>query len=73
MIQPGLERVSRLLNNIHLPWAAIHVAGTNGKGSVCGYTSKLLTRRSVKNGCFTSPHIVNRYAGPIPTRLVLCT
>ncbi|KAF1970504.1 Mur ligase [Bimuria novae-zelandiae CBS 107.79] len=61
MIQPGLERISRLLQNVQFPWKAVHVAGTNGKGSICGLTSHLLTRRCIKNGRFTSPHLVNRW------------
>lgn len=60
MIQPGLERIGRLLQNVQFPWKAVHVAGTNGKGSICAYTSNLLTRRNLPNGRFTSPHIVNR-------------
>ncbi|KAF2441958.1 FolC bifunctional protein [Karstenula rhodostoma CBS 690.94] len=61
MIQPGLERIGRLLQNVQFPWKAVHVAGTNGKGSICAYTSNLLTRRNLPNGRFTSPHIVNRW------------
>ncbi|KAJ4292365.1 folylpolyglutamate synthase [Kalmusia sp. IMI 367209] len=61
MIQPGLERIGRLLQNVQFPWKAIHVAGTNGKGSICGYASTLLTRGLISNGRFTSPHIVNRW------------
>ncbi|KAH7360009.1 Mur ligase [Pyrenochaeta sp. MPI-SDFR-AT-0127] len=61
MIQPGLERVGQLLKNVQFPWKAIHVAGTNGKGSICHYASSLLTRRLVKCGKFTSPHLVDRW------------
>ncbi|KAK7190720.1 hypothetical protein DPSP01_006670 [Paraphaeosphaeria sporulosa] len=61
MIQPGLERIGRLLQNVQFPWKAVHVAGTNGKGSICAYTSNLLTRRQLANGRFTSPHLVNRW------------
>ncbi|KAF9738374.1 hypothetical protein PMIN06_006109 [Paraphaeosphaeria minitans] len=61
MIQPGLERIGRLLQNVQFPWKAVHVAGTNGKGSICAYTSNLLTRRQLPNGRFTSPHLVNRW------------
>ncbi|KAF2002752.1 FolC bifunctional protein, partial [Amniculicola lignicola CBS 123094] len=61
MIQPGLERIGALLKNVHFPWKAIHVAGTNGKGSICASTSALLTRRNIKNGRFTSPHIIDRW------------
>lgn len=36
----------------------IHVAGTNGKGSVCAYLSSLLQKGGYKVGMFTSPHLV---------------
>ncbi|MDO4323970.1 MAG: folylpolyglutamate synthase/dihydrofolate synthase family protein [Lachnospiraceae bacterium] len=37
----------------------IHVAGTNGKGSVCAFLSSILTRAGRKTGLFTSPHLVD--------------
>lgn len=37
----------------------IHVAGTNGKGSVCAFLSSILTRAGKKTGLFTSPHLVD--------------
>ncbi|KAI8934000.1 hypothetical protein NX059_008771 [Plenodomus lindquistii] len=61
MIQPGLQRISQLLKNVDFPWKAIHVAGTNGKGSVCHYASSLLTNKQIKCGKFTSPHLVDRW------------
>ena len=36
----------------------IHVAGTNGKGSVCSYISNTLVRAGYKTGLFISPHLV---------------
>ncbi len=36
----------------------IHVAGTNGKGSVCAFTSQALQDNGYKVGLFTSPHLV---------------
>jgi len=36
----------------------IHVAGTNGKGSVCAYLHSILTEAGFKAGMFTSPHLV---------------
>jgi dihydrofolate synthase/folylpolyglutamate synthase len=36
----------------------IHVAGTNGKGSVCSYMSSILMRAGYTVGTFTSPHLV---------------
>lgn len=38
-----MARILLLLQNTILPWRAIHVAGTNGKGSVCAYASAMLT------------------------------
>jgi dihydrofolate synthase/folylpolyglutamate synthase len=37
----------------------IHVAGTNGKGSVCSYISSVLTKADYTVGLFTSPHLVS--------------
>ncbi|MBQ7679143.1 MAG: bifunctional folylpolyglutamate synthase/dihydrofolate synthase [Butyrivibrio sp.] len=37
----------------------IHVAGTNGKGSVCNYLSEILQRAGYHVGLFTSPHLVD--------------
>ncbi len=36
----------------------IHVAGTNGKGSVCAFLGTMLTSSGIKTGVFTSPHLV---------------
>ncbi|MDO5538526.1 MAG: folylpolyglutamate synthase/dihydrofolate synthase family protein [Eubacteriales bacterium] len=36
----------------------IHVAGTNGKGSVCAFLSSMLVKGGKKTGLFTSPHLV---------------
>ncbi|KAL5120537.1 folylpolyglutamate synthase [Pleosporales sp. CAS-2024a] len=61
MIQPGLERIRLLLKDVDFPWKAIHVAGTNGKGSICHYASSLFTRRCLRVGTFTSPHLIDRW------------
>ena len=37
----------------------IHVAGTNGKGSVCAFLADMLTARGYRTGLFTSPHLVD--------------
>lgn len=55
-------------------YPSIHVAGTNGKGSTVAYVSSILTRSNVRNGRFTSPHMVcyndcvsiNNEAYPLP-------
>lgn len=62
MIQPGLERIGLLLKDTTFSWKAVHVAGTNGKGSTCQYAATLLRRRAFGVGKFTSPHLVDRYA-----------
>lgn len=61
MIELGLSRIARLLKDSPLPWRAIHVAGTNGKGSVCAYTSAMLHANNIKCGRFTSPHLMDRW------------
>ena len=61
MIELGLARITRLLKNVPIPWKPIHVAGTNGKGSVCAYASAMLHASNVKCGRFTSPHLIDRW------------
>lgn len=61
MIELGLTRITRLLKDTSIPWRAIHVAGTNGKGSVCAYTSAMLKAGNINCGRFTSPHLINRW------------
>jgi len=61
MINLGLARIARLLAHTPLPWKSIHVAGTNGKGSVCAYASAMLRAGSVHSGRFTSPHLMDRW------------
>lgn len=61
MITPGLARIERLLRGVHIPWKAIHVAGTNGKGSICAYLSSMLHAAGIRSGCFTSPHLIDRW------------
>lgn len=61
MIELGLARISRLLKDVPIPWTAIHVAGTNGKGSVCAYASAMLNSGRIRCGRFTSPHLIDRW------------
>ncbi len=60
-IELGLARIGRLLEHTKLPWRAIHVAGTNGKGSICAYISAMLHAANVPCGRFTSPHLIDRW------------
>ena len=55
----GLENISgllKLLGDPHLRLKAVHVAGTNGKGSVCAMLHAILGRR-YRVGLYTSPHL----------------
>lgn len=61
MIELGLSRIARLAAQTPQPWKAIHVAGTNGKGSICAYLSAMLHASGVRCGRFTSPHLIDRW------------
>ena len=61
MIELGVARIACLLQHSPLTWRAIHVAGTNGKGSVCAYTSAMLNAAKIRCGRFTSPHLIDRW------------
>ena len=61
-IKPGLERINKFLSLISNPQENlkfVHVAGTNGKGSVCSMISKILASSGYKTGLFISPEVVN--------------
>jgi len=58
----GLEGTRALLGALGNPerrFRAIHVAGTNGKGSVCALIERALREHGVRTGLFTSPHLVH--------------
>ncbi len=60
-ISLGLERMEKILGLIGNPQdklECIHVAGTNGKGSVCAIIASILNQAGKKVGLFTSPHII---------------
>lgn len=60
VIRLGLERMEVLLERLGDPQKQlhfIHVAGTNGKGSVCAMTAQILQCAGLKTGLFTSPVI----------------
>jgi len=61
-IKPGLERTEALLAKLGSPQrklSAIHVAGTNGKGSVVATCEALLRARGLVVGRYTSPHLID--------------
>jgi dihydrofolate synthase / folylpolyglutamate synthase len=60
-IKLGLENVQRLLRELRVPAKAqriIHVAGTNGKGSVCAMIDSICRAAGYSTGLFTSPHLI---------------
>jgi dihydrofolate synthase len=61
MIELGLSRISQLVKYTPLTWKAVHIAGTNGKGSVASYLSALIQRGGIRTGRFTSPHLIDRW------------
>ena len=60
-LKPGLDGTRALLAGLGDPearFAAVHVAGTNGKGSVCALVERVLRAAGHRTGLFTSPHLV---------------
>ena len=60
--KPGLENTLRLmahLGNPHEKLRAVHVAGTNGKGSTSHLIAAVLQAAGYKVGLYTSPHLVS--------------
>ncbi len=61
-IKLGLENTRRLLTALGNPERAgrfLHVAGTNGKGSVCAMLDAILRAAGRRTGLYTSPHLVD--------------
>jgi dihydrofolate synthase/folylpolyglutamate synthase len=57
----GLDRVRLALERLGGPQRrvpAVHIAGTNGKGSVAAMTDSILRRAGLRTGLFTSPHLL---------------
>lgn len=60
--KPGLENTIQLLNKLGNPqekYRCIHIAGTNGKGSVSHMLAAILQAAGYKVGLYTSPHLVD--------------
>ena len=56
----GLDRIRELLERLGRPQDRlkfVHVAGTNGKGSICAYLASILNAAGHRTGMFTSPYI----------------
>ncbi|MBQ4494179.1 MAG: bifunctional folylpolyglutamate synthase/dihydrofolate synthase, partial [Selenomonadaceae bacterium] len=59
-VKEGLKRIKALaeaLGNPQNAYRTIHVAGTNGKGSVCAMLAEMLKAQGLTVGLFTSPHL----------------
>ncbi len=60
-IKLGLDNITHLLNYLGNPqksWPAIHLAGTNGKGSTAAFIYAVLRKAGFRTGLYTSPHLV---------------
>jgi dihydrofolate synthase / folylpolyglutamate synthase len=60
-IKLGLENIRRLIDELDIDSSnahVIHVAGTNGKGSVCAMIDSICRAQKYRTGLFTSPHLV---------------
>lgn len=61
-IKLGLENIRGLVSGLGLDLAGfrfLHVAGTNGKGSVCAMLASICQAGGLRTGLFTSPHLVS--------------
>jgi dihydrofolate synthase / folylpolyglutamate synthase len=59
-IKLGLDNIRTLLAELDHPeraWPSIHIAGTNGKGSVAAMVERALRAAGLKTGRYTSPHL----------------
>ncbi len=60
--KPGLQGMMRLdeaLGHPHRRFPSVHVAGTNGKGSVCSMIAAALAAEGLRVGLYTSPHLLD--------------
>lgn len=58
--KPGLERITefcRAIGSPHRNYFVIHIAGTNGKGSVANMLAAVLQQAGYQTGLYTSPHL----------------
>ena len=58
----GLENTSELLSRLDNPqnnFPSIHVAGSNGKGTICSILANTFSLNRIKTGLFSSPHLCN--------------
>jgi dihydrofolate synthase/folylpolyglutamate synthase len=61
-IKLGLANISALLQDLgdpHMGVPAIHIAGSNGKGSTAAFLASILRQAGYRVGLYTSPHLVD--------------
>lgn len=61
-VKLGLDNISTLLERLGNPqndYKTIHIAGTNGKGSVTSFCSSILSEAGHRTGMYTSPHLIS--------------
>ncbi len=73
----NIRKASEAIGNPHLAFKSIHIAGTNGKGTVTALLETIYSKADYKTGSFTSPHLL-RYnervkinGDEIPDELIL--
>jgi len=57
--KPGLDNIKSFIDHLNIniqDIKLIHIGGTNGKGSTCGYLSSIIQESGYRVGTFTSPH-----------------
>ena len=55
----GITDMMKLVGNPHKDFKSIHIAGTNGKGSVSCLIESILIKQGYKVGVYTSPHLID--------------
>jgi dihydrofolate synthase / folylpolyglutamate synthase len=55
----NIRKLSQILGYPEKNFKSVHVAGTNGKGSVASMLSSFLTESEIRNGLYTSPHVLD--------------
>ncbi len=61
-LPPTLDRINLVLEKLGNPqnsFKSVHIAGTNGKGSVSAMTAKVFQNADYKTGLFISPYVIN--------------
>ena len=61
-VKLGLEKISSFLTalgNPHHSFMSCNIAGTNGKGTCAAVVDAVLAAHGVRNGLYTSPHLVS--------------